>query len=394
MTGELTNEFKLNAAALGNLSAFYFYSYVAMQVPTGLLADHWGPRKLLTLGSFVAAVGTLMFAVAPDIIWASAGRLLIGASVAVAFVALLKLAAHWMPHQQYALASGLALFVGLTGAVFAGVPLRLMIDAYGWRPVMLVSAFITLLVSLLIWLFVRDDPVEKGLKSYHSLSAPVAGQKKSIFSSIGEALRYRNIRYLFLIPGGIVGAILAFGGLWGVPFLTTHYEMPKTRAAAFCSLLLISWAVGGPLFGWLSDHLARRKSIYVLACVALPGLWWLLLMRPGWSELSLAALMAIIGLVSGVMVVSFAFARESAPSRLTGTTSGLINMGVMLGPMLLQPAMGLVLDRYWQGLSNEGMRVYSLEAYHTAFYLLFGWLLLSLILVSLTSETRCKPLYE
>jgi len=35
-------------AALGNLSAFYFYSYVAIQIPTGLIADRWGPRKLLT----------------------------------------------------------------------------------------------------------------------------------------------------------------------------------------------------------------------------------------------------------------------------------------------------------------------------------------------------------
>ena len=47
MTAELMVDFSLSAAALGNLSAFYFYSYVAMQVPTGLLADHWGPRRLL-----------------------------------------------------------------------------------------------------------------------------------------------------------------------------------------------------------------------------------------------------------------------------------------------------------------------------------------------------------
>ena len=37
MTTELMNAFGLSAAALGNLSAFYFYSYVAMQIPTGIL---------------------------------------------------------------------------------------------------------------------------------------------------------------------------------------------------------------------------------------------------------------------------------------------------------------------------------------------------------------------
>jgi len=85
ITSELMREFDINAAALGNLSAFYFYSYVAMQIPTGILADRWGPRRLLTLGTLVASMGAVMFALAPGIAWAAIGRLLIGGSVAVVF---------------------------------------------------------------------------------------------------------------------------------------------------------------------------------------------------------------------------------------------------------------------------------------------------------------------
>ena len=94
---ELTREFSLTGAALGNLSAFYFYSYVAMQIPTGLIADRWGPRKLLTAGAALTAAGTLVFALAPTAHVANAGRLAIGAAAGVAFVAMLKLASHWMP---------------------------------------------------------------------------------------------------------------------------------------------------------------------------------------------------------------------------------------------------------------------------------------------------------
>ena len=57
MTEQLMAEFALGGAALGNLSAFYFYAYVAMQIPTGLLADRWGPRKLLASGTAVATLG-------------------------------------------------------------------------------------------------------------------------------------------------------------------------------------------------------------------------------------------------------------------------------------------------------------------------------------------------
>jgi MFS family permease len=48
ITDQLMTEFAIGGAALGNLSAFYFYSYVAMQIPTGMIADRWGPRRLLT----------------------------------------------------------------------------------------------------------------------------------------------------------------------------------------------------------------------------------------------------------------------------------------------------------------------------------------------------------
>ena len=56
MTAELMREFHISAAALGNLSGFYFYSYVLMQIPTGVLADNWGARKLLTAGALAASL--------------------------------------------------------------------------------------------------------------------------------------------------------------------------------------------------------------------------------------------------------------------------------------------------------------------------------------------------
>jgi MFS family permease len=90
MTAELMREFKIGAAALGNLSGYYFYSYVAMQIPTGIVVDTWGPRRLLCAGALVAGMGMLLFALAPNLAWAGIGRLLIGGSVAVAFYGNIK----------------------------------------------------------------------------------------------------------------------------------------------------------------------------------------------------------------------------------------------------------------------------------------------------------------
>ena len=65
---------------------------------------------------------------------------MIGGSVAVAFVGLLKVAANWFPPRRFALVTGLALFFGIVGAVFAGMPLRFLVDLYGWRSVVLLTA--------------------------------------------------------------------------------------------------------------------------------------------------------------------------------------------------------------------------------------------------------------
>jgi MFS family permease len=61
MADQLMVDFNIGAAALGNFSSFYYYSYVAVQIPTGILADYWGSRKLLTAGTLLSSFGAYHF---------------------------------------------------------------------------------------------------------------------------------------------------------------------------------------------------------------------------------------------------------------------------------------------------------------------------------------------
>ena len=203
MTHELAEEFALSAAALGSLSALYFYSYVAMQIPTGILVDRWGPRKSLALGALVAAGGSLMFAEATDMLWAGVGRLLIGAPAGVAFVGMIKIASVWMAPRLFGLATGLGLFVGMIGAVAAGVPSRLLIDEFGWRHVMEASALWALIAAVLIFLFMRNLPQEKGYKSYED--SQEVSETEGFLSSLRQVIRYRNLKLIIFVPGAMAG---------------------------------------------------------------------------------------------------------------------------------------------------------------------------------------------
>ena len=242
-----------------------------------------------------------------------------------------------------------------------------------------------------IWWLVRDDPNDKGYTSHALIhNDDTTRISASVLTGIRAVLRYRNTWLLYLVPGAVVGSVLTFAGLWGVPYLTTHYDMQQTTAAAVCSALLIAWAIGGPVFGGLSDHLGHRKPLYAIGCLVQLVGWSLILLLPALPVWLLVLLLIVVGFFSGNMIIGFAFAKESVPSYLAGTVTGMVNMGVMMGPMLLQPGVGWVLDLRWQGEIDQGVRIYTLEAYQSGFSLMLAWLALAFLLILRTADRAAR----
>ncbi len=385
-TDQLMSEFSLGAAALGNLSAFYFYAYVAMQIPTGILADRYGPRRVLAAGAGVATLGSLLFAMAPSFAWAAGGRLLIGASVAVGFVSMMKLASHWFDPRQFAFATGMALLMGVVGGVIGGVPLRLLVEAFGWRAVMGATAVVSAALCVATWSLVRDDPAERGYLGHGSLAHH---EPTPVLRGIVEVLSYRNSWLLSLAPIGFSGCVLTFAGLWGVPWLRQVYNLDAAHAVVITSTLLVSWAVSGPLLGSASQRLGRRKPLYIVSSMAALAGWaaviYLALPLP-----LLVVVLAFTGFASGGLIIGFAWAKESVPLRLMGTAAGVCNMGPLIGGMLLQPGVGWVLDRCWAGTFFNGVRLYDAAAWQAGFTLMFVSACLSLTALLFAQESYCK----
>jgi MFS family permease len=390
ITNQLMADFNIGAAALGNLSAFYFYSYVLMQIPTGILADTWGPRKLLTAGALITAAGTLLFASAPSIVPANLGRLLIGGAVGVSYVATLRLAACWFDSRFYAALSGLALLCGVLGAVSAGVPLHFLVIRFGWRAVMLAAAALLFLTGAATWWIVRDDPSEKGYRSFAPSEIRAAVSAATLRRDLMAVFRCRNIRLLFLVGCGLTGPVVTFTGLWGVPYFTTHYAMSIPTASAITSTMLVCFAAGAMLLGLLSDRIGRRKPVILAGAITALLAWLPILLIPNLPFWLLISMVVTAGLSAGSSILCFAFVKESVPVRFAGTVSGVQNMGAMLGSMILPPAIGWALDLGWHGAMAGGVRIYDLAAYRSGFLLILAFSVLSVLLVGFTAETRCR----
>jgi MFS family permease len=388
--------FGIDATNLGDLSAFYFYAYVAMQIPTGVLVDSWGPRKLLILGSLLAAAGTLIFGATDNYTLACVGRAIIGASTAVGWVVLLKLATHWFPGKQFAMLAGLGLFFGNIGAVAAQVPLRLMIEHFGWRAVVLGSAAVILAVCGLAWGLVRNDPSEKRFRTFAPASLQVRSNPKitTILAGFKRIFAYRNTWLIVAAQGGLVGPMLAFTGLWGAPFLKARFGLAPKESAAVCSIMIISWAVASPICGAWSDRIGKRKPIYFCGCLISATGWIAMFYTPGLPLPAFIVIAALTSLASGAVVIGFAYGKESVPIHFLGTISGAVNIGNMIGPMLLQPGIGRILDQKWSGQMANGVRVYGVDAFQAGFLLIVAWSMLACVLIGFTRETYCKPTAE
>ncbi len=394
MTDQLMSEFQIGAAALGNFSAFYFYSYVAMQVPTGILSDHLGPRRLLAAGALVAAIGSMCFALARHVLVADLGRLLIGGSVAVAWVALMKLAIHWFPPGRFSVVTGVALLCGVAGALFAGPPLRVLVEWMGWRKVMLIMSLLSAGIAAAIWVLVRDDPSERGHASYAPSTPAGSPGARQLLGGLRHVLRYRNALLLGFTQGAQTGTVLAFCGLWGVPYLAVRYGLAPAQGASVTSGIMLAWAFAGPVIGTLSDRYRSRKPVYLASIVVATLGWGGALFVPDLPLWAFVALAVSAGVACGAVIIGFAYAKESVPAQLAGTVSGVCNMGAMSGPMLLQPAIGLLMDLSWNGTVHNGVRVYDLKAYDSGFLLMIVWLALAVLAAALTRDSKCRQFVE
>jgi sugar phosphate permease len=123
---ELEEDFSIGAAQFANIGSMYFYAYFIMQIPSGILADKFGPKITVTIFSLLAAAGSVIFGLAPVINVAYIGRFLVGIGVSVVFICLIKIQSRWFYSKNFGLMIGFAGLAANVGAVLAQTPLFML----------------------------------------------------------------------------------------------------------------------------------------------------------------------------------------------------------------------------------------------------------------------------
>lgn len=386
---DLMQEFHVTGALVGLLAATYFYAYAALMIPSGLLIDAFGVRRVVAAGGAVMGLGTVGMGLAAEPRALFAGRFAVGLGAAVTFIGALKIAATWFPPAWFGFLSAVTATVGIAGALVATAPLAALVAAAGWRGALAVVGAVTLGASALCLAVVRDGPAAPG-----SGGAPGPGVGAVLAGGLA-VVRNRHTWPPFLAFFCLYSAFANLS-LWIVPCLRDVYGLSAGRAALYATAPTLPLLVAAPLTGFLSDRvLNRRKLPFVALASASFALWAVFVatlgrLPPG----GLYALLLGMGTVGSAFVLTWPIGREVNPPHLAGIAVAVVNLGGFLGAALTQGPIGAVLDARWAGALSGGSRVYPVDAYAAAFGACAA-LALAAALVSLAlRETRGRNVYE
>lgn len=372
MVSELRHDFMLKAEDFATMGSYYLYAYSLLQIPLGFLIDYWGVRRTIVLSIILCLGGLFLMSVAQTLWMLQASRVLIGAGSATAFMGAIKIAVDYLPAGQRGLLIGLTLTLGTAGALFAGKPLVLMLDAFGWR-----TALQTLLVpgALLVILALTFLP-----KNHHIITT--ADDSESVWIKLARILRNPKVMLYAILAIGLYTPLSAIADLWGTAYIMQKYNMARGEAAPIVMFMHIGLGIGSFVVTWGCEHYRKIKEGVRICLIALVLLFALFLYGPVVSKVVLVSILLAIGFFCGAEMVCFTGAAEQATHHDSGLTLGVVNTLNMLGGAFVQQAIGSLLDWQWQGAVDPatGLRLYSTDQYNIALTLLFALIALCTLL--------------
>ncbi|MDD5009233.1 MAG: MFS transporter [Syntrophorhabdaceae bacterium] len=368
---DLVETFSINATSLGVLASGYFYPYVLMQVPVGLLADSWGSRKTVTFFSLLAGAGALMFGLSPNFGMATASRIVVGLGLSGIFVPAMKTLAEWFRPREYAKISGALMAAGGIGWLSASTPLALAARSFGWRAGFIAIGVITLLFSILTWFLVVDSPKKKGFPEINAREDSDGAQEKmrllTGIKMVFSTLRFWPLAAFCFCNGAI---LFSFNGLWAGPYLRDIYGLSTPAIGNILSMVAIAMVVGSPLLGYLSDNILGSRKKVLFGCSLVTAIEWAFFyfFYQSLSVPVLYALFLVIGICIGAsIVICFTATKELFPLEMAGTSVSCVNIFGFVGGIIYQPLIGHFMDI---GGKVDGR--YLPQGYKTAFLLLFA----------------------
>lgn len=379
MTSQFMHDFQISTFGLGIMSGCYFYSYTAMQIPSGILFDRYNPRIVMVGSIMICNVGCLLLAWSTNIGFASIARLLMGSGSAFAFVSVLVVIADVFPSRLFATMTGVTQMLAALGAIAGQLPVHVLVSYLGWRSTMYLFAFTGTIIAILVFYFLRYN---KTFEKNTRLNQARLCEKLII------VIKKRQTWYVSVYACALWAPMSAFSSLWGVPFLSKVNHLSENQASFICSLMWVGLAIASPLVCYLSTRFnCRRLFLAYLSAFGLIVFTIVLFFHV--SNIECAILLFLVGATCSGQALSFTVVKELSPNYLVATAIAFNNMAVVLSGAIFQPLIGWLLSRH----GSDSIMNYR-HAFTVILIAYLGGYLVSLFLIEETAQSTSTDLKD
>ncbi len=384
----LMQEFAIGNSGLGDLYSDYFISYALLQLPAGMLADKFGPRRLLTFAILLCALSTVLFSVTHSYELIRVSRFFIGAGSAFAFVCCMKIVTIWFRSDKFAVLSGATLMVGSLGGFVGLKVLSVWLNYIEWRELMFNLGVAGIVLAILAFIFIRDNKDE----AKFNLGAPVSNNDAANKVDLIEGVTHVTCN-LQIVLAALYGFFMTAPtdsiAMWGEPFLVSSQGVSKVLAGEISSMLFVGLAIGSLLMGWLSEKLGSRKLVMFIGVIgALISSYILIYVE---TDLNVDHFLFFNLGLFGAYIMCFVVIKDIVQDKYIATAVGFVNTMSMVGSFLLSKFMGHITD-WADGIDKVSVTVvdeifYSLEAYRYSFSLVVIFYILTIVLLFFMQES-------
>ncbi|WP_114750333.1 MFS transporter [Pleomorphovibrio marinus] len=262
--GPMTESLGLSDKQFGWALSVFALGYALFQTPFGMLADRFGPRKILTAVVSLWSIFTALTGAVTQYFSLIIVRFLFGVGEAGAYPGIAKGVYLWIPIRERGVVNGINFSGGRFGAAFSLPLIAFILDLVGWRATFFILGLVGILWATAWYLLFRDKPEDHPYVS--------AYEKEEILKARGEVKEEKKAgskvalhsmlhsKNMWLAMGQYFASNFTFFFCltWLFPHLQEQYNLAAVEAGFYSSLPLIAGGFGNMVSGWMVDAIYRR----------------------------------------------------------------------------------------------------------------------------------------
>jgi len=343
-------EFQLNAASQGMILSTFFAGYAIFQIPGGMLADKFGPRRVMAFAIVWWSVFTSLTGMVLSYPLMLICRFVFGLGEGCFPGSSYKTIAMYFPPQERATATAIQGSINSLGPAIASLVAAGIIATFGWQAVFISLGIPGLAIGLAIWFYIKDDPAEhpqmtpEELAEINIATVDVSNSKGSHHKITFKEFLQKPVLWQMLLIWFLFD--ITFWGFisWLPSYLMEVRGLSLIKTGFYGSLPFFVGTVGMLIGGYLSDRFkGKRKWIFIPSSLVAAFCIYM-------TSSVASANMAIVYQSVAAWFMFLAYAAfwglvvDSIPADIMGAGSGMVNFGGQMAGFISPFAMGYLID--------------------------------------------------